>query len=364
MRIAVDARPLQESKPGGVRTYTKELITALTNTAPQHSWRIFFNSFVPTPHFLPQTKTVSKKIPNKLLNTSLLLSKRPKLDRFTKADIWISPNLNFTSLQPNTKHIQVVHDLSFIINPSWYSKKSQLWHKAIRVNKIFNRANHIVCVSDATKHDVISNFPQHKEKVCTIYPGTPQRQWISATDLKNTKEKFNLPPHFFLFFDGGGRKNTQFVLDAFKHFKQTNNLPHQLVVVGGGNAMSFWSRATDDRIPPLHIPTVSEKEKTALLKLSNCLLYPSIYEGFGFPPLEAMSESTPVIASWSSSLPEVIGEAGLLVSPYKPHELSHAMNLVTQPKIRQKLTQEGTKQTQKFTWHQTAKDFLKLITEN
>ncbi len=348
MRIAIDGRPLQETVPGGVRTYTKELISALTTAAPQHSWRIFFNSQTYKPSFYPEAKVVSKKIPNKLLNTSLLFTEHPKLDGWTNADVWISPNLNFLALKPQTKHIQVVHDLSFLINPQWYSKKSQLWHAAIRPSKIFERANHIVCVSQATAVDLISHFPGCAKKVSVVHPGMPKVHRPSATDLIQARKKFNLPLHFFLYFDGGPRKNTTFVLDSFRHFKHTTSKLHQLIIVGGSG-----------------IAHVNEKEKASLLKLADGLLYPSLYEGFGFPPLEAMAQGTPVIASWSSSLPEIIGQAGLLVSPYKPHELAHAMQLLANnPKLRKKLAKEGSKQKKYFRWKDTAKQFLKLITEN
>lgn len=344
MRITVDARPLQEAKPGGVQTYTKELIAALTYAAPQHSWRIFFNGHKSKPLFFPQSTAITKKIPNKLLNLSLLATNRPRLDQWTDAQVWISPNLNFVSLSPNTKHIQVVHDLSFLVNPSWYTKKSRLWHAAVNPTKIFKRADHIVCVSAATASDVTATFPFCESKVTVIHPGMPRVHRPNAIDLVQARKKFSLPAHFFLFFDGGPRKNTQFVLDSFKHFKHTTGKPHHLIVVGGAG-----------------LPHVNEKEKASLLKLASGLIYPSLYEGFGFPPLEAMAQGTPVIASWSSSLPEVVGKAGILVSPYKPHELAHAMQLLTQdPQLNQKLAAEGSQNTKRFTWEQAAKKILQL----
>lgn len=106
---------------------------------------------------------------------------------------------------------------------------------------------------------------------------------------------------------------------------------------------------------------ISEKTKHTLLSLAEALVFPSLYEGFGFPPLEAMSHGTPVIASWSTSLPEVVGDAGLLVSPYKPHELAHAMRMIADHEdVREDLSRRGFERAKQFTWEKTAKEFLNL----
>ncbi|MEK7102074.1 MAG: glycosyltransferase family 1 protein [Patescibacteria group bacterium] len=302
----------------------------------------------------------TRRLPNKLLNLSLLATGRPHLDTWADgADVWIAPNLNFTSISPRCKLIQVVHDLSFLVDPSWYSLKSRLWHRAIRVQKVLHRADAIVAISQATATDIMRFFPETASKIHVIYPGTPTAPIVTPEDQQTIRKKYRLPARFFLHVGAlEPRKNITTLLDAFAHFTHTTAYPHELILAGKKSPLPRGERA---RVRVLG--SVSEKEKHILLQLAEALVFPSFYEGFGFPPLEAMSHGTPVIASWSTSLPEVVGDAGLLVSPYKPHELAHAMRMIADhADVREDLSRRGLERARKFTWEKTAKEFLKICT--
>ena len=403
MRIGIDVRPLLESKPGGVDTYTKELVNALLAHGPQHTWRLFCSGWRSLQHYNTttlqhlSTELIYKRVPNKFLNLSLLLTGRPHLDRLIppplggggqgeglqknnrqsaignlKSQIWISPNLNFTSLSPNTRHIQVIHDLSFIINPSWYSPKSRLWHRAIGIKKTLDRADAIVAISRATAQDIERHFPGLQHKTNVIYLGTPTKPTLKSEEIEHVKKKYSLPPRFFLYVGAlSSRKNIKLLLDAWHIFRQTTAHPHTLILAGPGELPSLYkggSGGVSKKYSKYQIQNtkylgpVTNTEKHALLELSECLIFPSLYEGFGLPPLEAMSHGKPVIASWSSSLPEVIHDAGLLVSPYKPHELAHAMRMIADnEELKKDLSARATEQAKKFTWEKTANEFMKLI---
>ena len=360
MKIVIDGRPLLEPfAHGGVPVYTHELIDALAAHGSEHDWRVFMNGWTRSNHVpvIPTVTTIQKHFPNKLLNLSLFATDQPYLDQWCGgADIFIAPNLNFTSVSPHCTLIQVVHDLSFLVNPSWYSWKSRAWHYAIGVRQLLQRAKIIVAISEATATDIRRHFPEVAERVRVIYPGTPTALTVTPEDAQEIRKKYHLPPRFF-FYVGAleSRKNITGLLDAFAHFTHTTSYPHELILAGPGSCPKT------PRVRRLGI--ISEKEKHVLLSLAEALVFPSFYEGFGFPPLEAMAHGTPMIASSATSLPEVVGDAGLLVSPYKPHEMAHAMRMIADhADVREDLSRRGFLRAREFTWEKTAKEFLNLCT--
>jgi len=223
-----------------------------------------------------------------------------------------------------------------------------------------HRADAIVAISKATATDLKKYFPKTKNKTITIYPGTPTKPNVLPHEIQAVRKKFNLPPRFFLYVGTlEPRKNIATLLDAFKIFQQTTTYPHELILAGPPRHPERSGAQSKD--PIQFTGNVTEKEKHALLELCEALVFPSLYEGFGLPPLEAMSHGKPVIASWSSSLPEVIHDAGLLVSPYKPHEIAHAMRMIADSQeLRADLSKRALMQSKKFSWEKTANKFLEL----
>src|SRR3989338_4655007 len=261
MKIAIDLRQLLEphAKQRGVGVYTSELIDALALHGPEHRWVEFSNGWSqpvipsPAPFVIPsdpgldpgesrdlinlnspRIPIITKHLPNKLLNLSLLTTNRPHLDKLIGgADVWIAPNLNFTSVSPRCKLIQVVHDLSFLVNPSWYSLKSRMWHRAIRVQKVLNRADAVVAISKATAEDLAQHFPEIQNKVHVIYPGVPTTPVVTPEDQQAVRKKYHLPVRFFLYVGAlEPRKNIATLLDAFAHFTHTTAYPHELIIAG------------------------------------------------------------------------------------------------------------------------------------
>lgn len=354
MNITIDARPLLEKIPGGVSLYTRHLIEALCQRAPEHSWRLFINAARGNPNLPAAVPVTRKKIPNKLFNLALKCTKHPRLDRYTNGRVWISPNLNFTALSPSCIFIQVVHDLSFLVNPSWYTPKSRVWHRAIGPEKLITRAQALVAISRTTAADTARHFPEAASKIHCIYPG-PTARPIAETAARSVCDAYALPQRFFLCIGSlEARKNLPLLLDAWRMFCHTAHAPHALVICGALQGIK------GERIRNCGI--VSEQEKNALLSRCEALIFPTLYEGFGLPALEALSHGKPVLAGHESSVGEVVGDAGLLVSPYKPHELTHAMRLIAEnPDIQKSLSQNARLQAKKFSWETAAESFLRII---
>jgi glycosyltransferase involved in cell wall biosynthesis len=204
------------------------------------------------------------------------------------------------------------------------------------------------------------------EKIKVIYQGVNEMYFDQISEAKKieVKTKYHLPDDY-IFYLGNlePRKNVESLILAFENLKnQSANL-----VIAGGEAWKYkkiykiWQDSpVKKRIKFLGY--VDAADKPALYSLAKIFVYPSIYEGFGLPPLESMACRTPVVSSFNSSLVEAVGSAGLLVDPNNTNELSKAMEqLITDDKLSDLFIEKGLKQVQQFRWHKTAETFINIF---
>lgn len=365
MKIGFDIRPLQESKKSGVGEYVHELLTALFKIDKQNEYFLFSNAKNIEHIDLPaqgNAKIVHKHFnrSNKSLNFRFKFLNSPKIDQMIgeKLDVMIFPNINFYSLSPGIKKILVVHDLSYEIFPEFYSAKSRLWHKMINANKFCQDANRIIAVSKNTKKDVQNIFKISENKIKVIHPGISNRFKTGGDGM--VKEKYHLPEKFILYLGTiEPRKNVIGLISAFEKIK--NDIPHHLVIAG---AKGYKSDKALNRLGERmrYIDYVEDNDKPALYRSADIFAFPSFYEGFGFPPLEALASNTPVVASHTGSLGEVLEDVALLVNPYKDNEIAEVIkNLATNPELRNQLMEKKEKILQNYTWENAARQFLKCI---
>jgi glycosyltransferase involved in cell wall biosynthesis len=395
MNIGIDIRPLMSPIRTGVGEYTFELLNAIFELETEHQYFLFYNSHrnlsknipkwnQPNIHYIPTN------YPNKLFNFILTLTSFPKLDSLIKKrltlphlDIFFSPNLNFTALSSKTKYILTIHDLSFEFFPEFYSLKQRLWHRLINIKKQCHRANLILTPSENTKQDLIKHYQITSEKIKVIYPGLSEnfkQTLTNQTELDNMCSKFKtthyIPPHFILSFGTiEPRKNILGLIKAFESFKyqstQHSSYPfpdYHLVIAGSEgwkNQAIFEYLTTSPYKNSIHtLGAVSPLEKAVLYSLADLFVYPSFYEGFGFPILEAFAAKIPIIASNRSSLPEVTENTAYLINPHRPEEIAVAMNtILSHENIKSRLITEGYQQLEKFTWQKAAEKWLKTIKE-
>jgi glycosyltransferase involved in cell wall biosynthesis len=396
MNIAIDIRSLMEANKSGVAEYTYNLIDNLLKIDSENQYFLFYNSFSDITSNLPKWNQPNVhfcgfKYPNKLFNLSLKLFNYPKLDKLiakrlpqavdrspSTVDLFIFPNLNFISLSRNCQRIITVHDLSFELYPQFYSWKGRFWHKIINPKKIISSADKIIAVSENTKNDLINIYKIPAEKISIVYSGIDQKfQPIAKEEkLNHIREKYNLSENFILYLGNlEPRKNIEGLIEAFNILKsqqipntryQILDTNYQLILTGfpAWSYQSIYERAEESKFRDdiKFIGYVDPKDKLYLYNLAKLFVYPSFYEGFGFPPLEAMASGTPVIASHSSSLGEIVGQAGLLVDPHNTANIAEAMRQVlTDEKLRDNLIAKGLEQSQKFNWKNTAEQILNLI---
>ncbi len=379
MNILIDIRPLLDKRYSGVAEYTVALINALLEIDQQNHYFLFYNSFKNFEHRLPNFSAsnvtiVKTKFPNKVFNYLFLkLFRRPYFDRLAGEPINIVflPHLNFGAWSRKTTSVVTVHDLSFIHYPEFFSLRKNIWHTLLGIRKLLRRANHVITLSENTKQDIISYANIPSDKVSVVYSGVGEDfKKVSEDDenLKIIKEKYNLPDAFILFLGTvEPRKNLMTLISTFEVIrKQADFKDFSLVIAGGRGWKSspIYKQAqasyyAEDIIFLDYIPAA---EKVYLYNLATVFIYPSFYEGFGFPPLEAMACGTPTIVSAVSSLPEVVEDATLMVDPYNMNSMvTSLITLLGDRNLYEHYSVTGQKQAQKFLWSETAKSYLQLF---
>jgi len=372
MNIAVDIRSLMSEQRTGVGGYTYHLLENLFKLETDHRFFLFYNSYhnVDIPSWsYENVEIISFNYPNKLLNLSVLLFGKPHLDKLitSKADIdnldvFFAPNLNFTPLSEDVQFILTIHDLSFKYFPEFLTTKRKLGYKARRPEHQLRQADIILTPSENTKRDVNRNFNVQQQKIKKIYPAIDESE--QQVTQRKVKEKYSLPSKFILFLGSlEPRKNVEGLLEGYS--EADIDQEYKLVIAG---ASGWKNQKTKEKIEDIdnveYIGYIKETEKPALLGLADLFVYSSFYEGFGFPVLEAMAGSTPVITSERSSLPEVCEAAAYLVDPRIKSEISKGMELIlNNQQIYDSYVEAGTKQVEKFDWKRSAQKFLEVCSQ-
>jgi len=379
MKIGIDVRCLAEGRRTGVEEYTLNILRHLFAIDQKNDYVLFLNSFREPETSLnwiekyPNVTLKRFRFPNKLLNLFFWYFGWPKIDKMLGGvDIFFMPNIIFFGLSKKAKLISTIHDLSFERYPEFFSFKRRLWHVFVNPKKICRRADKIIAVSESTKNDLISLYKINPEKVHVIYNGLAEKfRVIDRNDEKliKIKEKYQLPYKFILYFGTiEPRKNVISVLKAFERLKKSGSeeaKKFKLVIAGsdGWSSEEAYSLIKNSQWKEeiILINNVQEEDKEYFYNLASVFVYPSFFEGFGFPPLEAMACGVPVIASNNSSIAEIVGEAGILIDPAKPQEIFQALQEILSDKdLREKLAQKGLQKAKEFQWKTGAQELLKL----
>lgn len=305
--------------------------------------------------------------PNKLwtriaLPLALLKSKE-------KPDLFFSPTHYLPRFFP-VKKIMTVFDLSFLLFPKMF-KKPDLWKLINWTEYSVSVADEIITISQNSKKDIIKEYKFNKDKITVALPGfddqifKPVHNQLKVNQLL---EKYHLPEEYIIFIGTlQPRKNLLKLFQAVSRIEGLN-----LVVVGkySGQGREAWLFEQILEAPKklgiaervFFTNFVPDEELPYLLSEAEVFVLPSLYEGFGIPVVEAMASGTPVIVSNVSSLPEVVGEAGILVNPESVDQLEQAIRLLTtDKKIRDKYAKKGLLRAKKFSWKKMAQEVVKTF---
>jgi len=266
------------------------------------------------------------------------------------------------------RYIITVHDLLPIVFPRVRPLKVVLVYKFL-IPRALKTADAIIAVSYNTKRDIIKYFKIPEEKIRVIYNGVNENyKPLSEKEVEKIHQKYDINYPFILYV---GRlafhKNIPTLLKAFYKLKKYN-LPHKLIIIGKKDWKYKDIFDLVDRLnlhkDVIFLGYVPNEDLPALYNAADLFVYPSLYEGFGLPPLEAMACGTPVVTSNTSSLPEVVGDAGIMVEPYDVDGFAKAMyEILTNDGLREELRKKGLKRAKLFNWRKTAEETLEVYEE-
>ncbi|MFA6097252.1 MAG: glycosyltransferase family 1 protein [Candidatus Paceibacterota bacterium] len=382
MIIGIDIRMLARGTRTGIEAYTEKLLSNMLGLDTGIEFRLFYNGYKKVRLSygfldLPNVKLIESSIPNRILDISSKLSGIPEIDRLLGGiDIMFSPHIFLSSLSRKCKSVVTFHDLSFEKYPEFYSKSKSYWHFSMDPKNQAKRASRIITASQSTKNDLISLYGTDPKKIRVIYSGIEQEMKNGKIKMENVgaiRKKYRLPEKYILYLGTlEPRKNIVGLIKAYELFRTKNDIRHstfdipKLVIAGSKGWLYKEIFDKIDRSPVKNdiILTgfVEEKDKEYIYRLADLFVYPSFYEGFGFPPLEAMSHGVPAITSNVSSLPEAVGDSAIMVDPYDLDELANAIeNVLTDDKLRDILIKKGFERIKKFSWQRCARETLETL---
>jgi glycosyltransferase involved in cell wall biosynthesis len=275
-------------------------------------------------------------------------------------------------LHPSIELVLTVHDVMFALPSTILPKPKALYSRLFNqyctwlLPWLVRRSNTTISVSNYSRQDIINYTQIDPQKIQVIYPGIdPRFERIDEQTISEIRFKLALPDKFILAFGAPDpRKNTITVLNAFFSFCQLNT-DRSLVIAGVNDTYKATLLQQLDASPFKHritiLPFVNDADLVSIYNAADLVLYPSLYEGCGFPVLEAMACGTPVIASNVTSIPEVAGDAAILIDPLDIDGITAALiELSTDLDLRQCLIDRGYQQAKAFSWRRTAQENLNI----
>jgi len=358
MNIAIDASRTTVSRLTGTETYALHLINAILAQQSKHHFHLFFRD-VPQADLFPQTNNYTQHIiPFKRLWTHLRFA--TALWATSYDVVWV-PAHTLPRFFP-TKAVVTIHDLGYLHFPEAHADKDrQYLDWSTRYSA--RRANHVLADSMATKADLIHHYNISSEKITVVYPGINPA--LKPTPLANrVRERYKLPERYLLFIGTlQPRKNIERLVQAFDQWRQASDQKDMMLALGGKAGWLFDPAWVKGVANVQQLGYIADDDLAALYSEAWGYVMPSLYEGFGFPILEAMRCETPVLCSNTSSMPELAGDAAILVDPLDVNSIAHGIyQLVEETERRQKLVENGKKQVQHFTWEQAAQQTLQILT--
>jgi len=378
MTILVDLRPLVSGVVSGVETYTVSLLAHLLKTDTRNRYLFFLSRFRKKPlppewDFLTGAGALNWHIPNKALDAWWGVASWPPVDTFVNADVVFSPHLNLLRASPRARRVITIHDLSFVHYPHFFPLRKRFWHWTQHVRAQVRRAARVIAVSEFTKKDMMATWHLPEEKIAVVHSGiNPFYLRLPENDagLRAFREQHGLAQPFILFVGTlEPRKNIPGIIRAFNVLKgEAAFRGLSLILVGRrgwlydgiARAISGSPHRNDIRL----WGSATEEELRYLYNLAAAFTYPSFFEGFGFPVLEAQACGAPVIASNVTSLPEILGESAILVPPRDTDAIARAVaKVVANSELRAALREKGFANVKRFSWQRAAEETLAVLEE-
>jgi glycosyltransferase involved in cell wall biosynthesis len=361
MHIAFDGTTLRAGRTG-VGYYTEHLlrhaaacgddtITVLSNTAMETT-----GPLPPHVHMLVSPRWMPRLLWMHTQARQMLRDIRADVVHFTNGMVPIS------SPVPT---VVTIHDMSLTLFPGFHPRRRVLLNRPF-VNLAARRADAIITVSEAAKRDIVRLYELEEGRVHVVHEAAAPRFRVihDRCALRQVRDKYGLADRFILYVGTiEPRKNLPLLIEAFARRRQAGDLPHQLVCVGPYGWLSHDIAGQIDRLGVGHAVRftgyVPFEDLPAIYNLAEMFVFPSVYEGFGLPVIEAMACGTPVITGSVAALNEVAGDAAERVSALEPALLGEALvALARAPERREDLSRRGIERAASFSWQRAAKETL------
>ncbi len=359
MKIGIYARGLSE-KVGGVKQYIESMTKAIiTNIDEDTELYIFHNCKKRQFAGKTNVREIIFKSSNKMICDHILAPyyiKKLKLDV-----VWFPKNV--IPFFVKAKKIVTVHDLAYFL-PEYnaYPLIDTIYMKTM-IKSSCKRADKIIAISKNTQKDIAHLLGIPVSKIDVIYEAADKKYRVinDKKELERIRKKYKLSREFILFTGGiSPRKNLVRLMEAFNQI--SDKIPHDLILTGGKgwkNSKELELIKSNERIKK--IGYVSDEDMPYLYNLADVYVYPSLYEGFGLPVLEAQACGCPVIASNVSSIPEVIDDSGIMIDPYDIAGLAGTIyKVLANMELREDLVKRGLERTKQFRWTNYARECINI----
>lgn len=378
LRVAIDMSSVAKPYRSGVGNYAAELIAALIR---QHE-----DTIVVTGHYynflgrqtlaaLPQGPNmhykVSRFLPEKVVNALRRFGIHLPFELFTKTrvDVQVFPNYIVQPSIFKVPTVFVVHDLAYLDLPETVSPKNRQDLTRF-VPWSIRRSKTVITISEFTKQQIVQHYQVNENQINIVYPGIDPSHFFRRpkTEIEATRNQYKLPANYILFTGNlEPRKNITGVLEAYGQLDPTLRNKYALVLVGAKGWLdeNIQNAITRQQAAGGNVHQLGYVDSLTLPSLYSgaaLFVYPSFYEGFGIPLLEAMACGVPVIAGNNSSQVEVVGKAALLVDPESMGAIAKAISdILTDKKLSDTMAAKGLEQAKKFSWQKSADELAKII---
>lgn len=353
-KVVIDATPLLFPQVG-VSRMLQDAFEAVLNLNPPIDWVLYSRCFERKPinNIYPKAEQLHFPVPR---IAESWIKKLSLIERFSKGDIFHATDHQMPLGRPE-KSIITVHDLIFLLNPEEGWEAHHYFAKV--VPNLLNSCHVITTPSEHTKNDIINHLGIPAEKIIVCPWGINTELFHPKSDVeiaKSIREKYNLKSKFFLAVGCSmGRKNTPRLLRAFSRHLQTSPNSQLVLLWTPPEEIQKKYQKEIDRHQILFLPKVSDLELAELYRQSEAAFYPSLYEGFGCPVIEAMACGTPVMTGRNSSLIEVGGDVAFFVDAENEDDILDKIHEIS--KSKEKLTEaseKGIAHASKFSWENYA----------
>lgn len=380
MKIGIDITPLRQENISGIGKYLKNILENLFEIDSENEYYLvtFGKKNIKINFDLEKYKNASHihfNIPSKLILFTNFLFNYPKIDKliYKKKNIqldsfWI-PNISPCALSKNTRLIITIHDISFFLFKHFFDFKRNLWHFFVHPEKLIKRADRIIVVSENTKCDLMNFLKIKKEKIIVNHLGISKSyKKLDNTEIQSFKDKYALNKDFLLYLGTiEPRKNLDCVLAVFEKLSYDfNNL--ELVICGDFGWMKYKFDLNFHGLKDFvkskikFLGYIKNDELPALYNSAKIFIWPSFYEGFGLPPLEALACNCVTVSSNNSSMPEVIGKNALLCEAYNIESFYVGVkSLLEDQDLYDFYKNKKIDEVFYNNWRECAKDLLKIF---